>query len=363
MVLLTPTAERKMVLTSFKEDWLESEARARELAEKFDLIISWRSDFIPAMKDTNPSVIVLRYIPICVIYSNQAEWDQAVAEKWLLKDQSGNYVYLTKWPTAHLCDPANSKYRNWLANVYCKQRMAEGYDGLFGDGASSIIEPTYHISGKVVNPATGKLYTANEWVDALIGLNQAIKSAVGNAPHIGNGLMNSKMFYSYPEGPENYKKLLNTLDGAMIEYAVMSPGEGRWRSEETWISDVNFIAWHTKQGKITLPWSINTQVGSLEQVASFIFASYLLGVKDFSRTYAGLKEGVDPHVIDLLKNDMGEPIGDYYQIAGTHVYERDFTKVKVLVNPTGTPYTIQVAGEEPRTIDPHTGIIISRPKL
>ena len=43
---------------------------------------------------------------------------------------------------------------------------------------------------------------------------------------------------------------------------------------------------------------------------------------------------------NLFKTDLGVPKGNYYVIEGTHVYERDFSKVKVLVNPTNDNYTV-----------------------
>jgi hypothetical protein len=65
--------------------------------------------------------------------------------------------------------------------------------------------------------------------------------------------------------------------------------------------------------------------------------------------------------------DIGEPLTDYY-VVQSHVYTRDFTKGKIMVNPTSTPYTVTLPSTF-RTLDgtlvnsvniqPHTGVILN----
>lgn len=50
-------------------------------------------------------------------------------------------------------------------------------------------------------------------------------------------------------------------------------------------------------------------------------------------------------VQNLFKVYLGVPRGNYYLIEGTHVCAMDFTKVKVLVNPTDQPYLVNLDGD------------------
>ena len=72
----------------------------------------------------------------------------------------------------------------------------------------------------------------------------------------------------------------------------------------------------------------------------------------------------------LFQIDLGSPLAAYYRVEATHVYARDFSKVKVLVNPTYDTYLVNLDGHyetfdgvkvtSPITIAPHTGIILKR---
>jgi hypothetical protein len=60
---------------------------------------------------------------------------------------------------------------------------------------------------------------------------------------------------------------------------------------------------------------------------------------------------------DLFKIDLGTPEGEYY-VLQDYVYARNFTKAKVLVNPTSNTYTVEVNGQS-ITMLPQTGTIIN----
>jgi hypothetical protein len=67
------------------------------------------------------------------------------------------------------------------------------------------------------------------------------------------------------------------------------------------------------------------------------------------------------------EGDIGSPTESYHIISGTHVYEREFTTSKVLVNPTYSSYNINLGGTYKTingntvstiTVPPHTGMIL-----
>jgi hypothetical protein len=77
----------------------------------------------------------------------------------------------------------------------------------------------------------------------------------------------------------------------------------------------------------------------------------------------------DSEYVDrLFEVKIGEPLGNYYKISGTHVYARDFTKSKILVNPTNFDYTVKIQNSyntfegqsisDVITLRPHTAEIL-----
>jgi hypothetical protein len=350
------------ILTSFMEDWFSNASRAIEVAKKSDALITWCGDFIPEMRGANPHLLLLRYIPICGVYNNTSTWSQALAEGWLLKDPSGKYVHSTIWQTLYVCDPNNLQYRNWLSNE-CKLILDQyDFDGIFGDGASAVTRPLWDISGDPINPATGAIYTDHDWSIALVGLNQMIKQKIGSKIYIGNGCMCGSGEYGAWAHFADYQELYGTLDGAMIETSVFAYWGG-FRSEQQWTQDIDFIRWHTSQGKITLLWSYVDNTSAADSEAEYCYCSYLLGIESFNNsfTYAG-------STWDLRGLDMGKPLGDYYKILQTSVYARDFVKGKVLVNPTDVAYTVSLDKSyitfdgnpvaSTLIVNPHTGVIL-----
>ena len=93
-----------------------------------------------------------------------------------------------------------------------------------------------------------------------------------------------------------------------------------------------------------------------------------------SQTYLALaRVGVDfleyiNFVQKLHEIPLGYPLNNYYKVEGTRLYARDFSNVKVIVNPTGTPYhvtfketwidalTSETVTE--LTVTPHSGAIL-----
>lgn len=357
------------IITAFKEDWFYSVNRAVEIAKKFDVIITWCGDFVSDMHAANPSLIVLRYMPICGVYQDSWGWNEALSEGWLLKDVNGECIHNTIWTNLYLCDPNSQGYRDWLSDQ-CKIELDKhSFNGIFGDGASAPNRPIWHISGEPVNPDTGEIYTNHEWSMALIGLDQSIKQKIGSKLLIGNGCMGGTI-----NGwalLEDYQQILEVLDGAMIETSIFAYWEGGFRGEVHWAKDVDFIKWHTSQGKYTIVWS---DVGKEEEdwsesVTKYCLSSCLLGIQDFSRSPISTPSTIETsYAVELLNVELGAILEDYHScVDNSHVYERDFSMAKVLVNPTYESWDISL-GKNYTTLDgevvsqitlgSHTGIVL-----
>jgi len=356
------------ILTSFKEDWFDNASRAIEVAKKFDVVITWCEYFISEMRGANPNLLLLRYEPICGVYKDSWGWSEALAGGWLLKDASGKYVHSTIWQTLYLCDPNSQQYRNWLGTE-CKQVLDQcNFDGIFGDGASSVTRPSYDLSGDPINPATQAVYTDHEWSIALKGLNQVIKQKIGSRIHIGNGCMCGSGETGGWAHFADYQDLYNTLDGAMIECSIFAYWGG-FRSEEQWKQDIDFIKWHTSQRKMTLLWSYVGNTGDAESLTEYCYCSYLLGIESFNDSFTYTDPTMETKYIESFLNiTFGTPLGDYnWCLNATHIYERDFTRTKILVNPTDSDYVVSLDryyktrdGQtlSQITLKGHTGIVL-----
>jgi len=161
------------------------------------------------------------------------------------------------------------------------------------------------------------------------------------------------------------------LDGIMSE-GLWYQYEEVWMSEEQWLKCLeflifvqdNFLMGTNRVFEIVC--AVEKATGedeqlppgcTKEQMVEYAFASTLLGIKT-NQNYLGL--AVNPSfmkdVVQPLHDiDLGPPLGDYYKIKGTHVYARDFTNIKVLVNPTEDTFEVDL-GMRVINVQPHTGV-------
>jgi hypothetical protein len=187
-----------------------------------------------------------------------------------------------------------------------------------------------------------------------------IRAKLGNSRLIVcNGIYDGNTWQSRIDG---YKYVLDriNINGIM--------GEGWWRhnpvttwfSESYWKASVDglvqiesyFIKNSTMKMFIPVCYVANDgntvlPTGATRtQVARYGFASTLLGIQS-SRDYLSLTN--DPTLMadyynTLFSRNIGYPLGDYSVVSNTHVYQRSFSGALVLVNPTGTSYTVVLDG-------------------
>ena len=118
----------------------------------------------------------------------------------------------------------------------------------------------------------------------------------------------------------------------------------------------------------TIPTKLPTGV-TREQFVTYVFASRLLAAERAGNCI-NFGHYIEEYPQSLFKISLGSPLGDYYVVNGTHVYARDFSSAKVLVNPTYSSYTVNLDGNYETingtpvpsqiTVDPHNGIILKR---
>jgi hypothetical protein len=111
-----------------------------------------------------------------------------------------------------------------------------------------------------------------------------------------------------------------------------------------------------------------TTTAEKKQYCTYNYASLLLAVSTKNTYLLNLGWWGATNMQNLWKTDVGSPLGNYSIIPGKHVYVRDFSKAKVLVNPSTSSYQIDLVGSykkldgtpvsSPITMNAHTGEIL-----
>ena len=341
---------------------------------------------IPSIESAKPSQITLLYRNVRVVKNYESEFQTFVNNNWILKDSRGNMIRSTYSSSQYIVDKGSSSYQRWVANWIKSYIDRYGYDGVFIDCAvySTIGEDLWGTTASgAINPRTGRLYTDAEYRQAEISMINTIKDTIGSKLVIGNGIYDGTRFFQ-----RDYDQILlnSKIDGVMSEGWLMTLDNPQWYSESKWKDSVDFEVWlennFLPKGKIFIPTCQNVesydQVGTRlpsgctsEQYALYCFSSVLLGASRSGSTYLNLGSYIlRSYPQSLFDIELGTPTGNYYMTTGTHVYTRDYTKTKILVNPTSTTYTVNLdqtyRTPEGQTISgrvtmyPHTGRILER---
>jgi hypothetical protein len=306
---------------------------------------------------------------------------------WLLKDSNGHYV---NTGVEYLLDFGNPSvwawYANWLNNyVNNPTNPLDGVqmDNFCVDKASAFY---YSPTQNIINPRTGTFWTDAEVLQAYIGFVSAIKNTLGQSKIVlGNGIYN---------GDSNHfnttviQQVISQsgIDGFISEGWMGNSQTLSWPAESSWINSVNMAMWvqdnllSVRSKGIFMPItgcaSTNPDyaIGNLNgvpanQYTTYVYASLLLALKHSGNyLYFGT---TDSYSQNLFKINIGAPVSDYTLINSTHVYSRNFTSGKVLVNPTASSYqvtigngffdaTTGVAVNSQVTISAHSGLILSK---
>jgi len=266
-----------------------------------------------------------------------------------------------------------------MAKAYQDYITRYGYDGAFVD----LVTPTtqyvnYKKNGKAVNPRTGKVYTDADWKAANLDLLRAIRGAIGNKLMIINGAGEGRSYFR-----DSYGDFLAVADGAALEGFLGWWQKPPWKGAEAdWKTDMDALVDCAKRGKIALATANvlkraeGESAKAYDELYRFITASFLLGMgKGHSFAYyakvPGQPEEYRPgeEVLPACgKVSLGEPRGAYQKIGG--VYQRDFERGMVLVNPTAREASVTLDGawitpegitvQSPLVLPPHNGAILLR---
>jgi hypothetical protein len=317
---------------------------------KYDLLITYGTSYnkaaIQKLRTYNPAMKIFGYRNVAYIPTSSADIDYIRANGWILKDSSGNEVYSPSSGN-RLLDMGNASYREWVANRirYSVTEMVS-LDGVFADNTCARLNP-YYISAWPINPRTGNLYTDQEWRDDTLALVQKVKEKVGKL-YIANGaglLCGSGTVSGFWANQQLAEPLLNAVDGVLLEGFIRWENEP-WRSATNWKKDVDFLKLVNEKGKVAIAWTICSGTlpsGATQyQVAMYGYATYLLAASG-DKSYFRAK-GYDEGFYNVARISVGFPLEEYHVRGDAPVYEREFSKALVLVNPTDNSFTLSLNG-------------------
>lgn len=297
---------------------------------------------------------------------------------WFLRDESGGFVTDWEYKDALHLDPGNKEWQQYVGETLKAYVNRYGYDGVFID----LLLPTtkyvnFRKDRKAVNPKTGKPYTNSEWKQAGFNLLRTVRGCIGDDKLIiVNGSHGKEYFQT------GYSDFLQLADGMFMEgflgWRLNPQSSNSFETEEEWKADVDAIVDCARQGKIAMViGNVQQHEGTTpqqyERFYRYITASFLLGMGKrhyvtFFPKVVGRPEQYSraDALPEFCKASLGEPRAEYYRTGG--VYQRDFERGKVMVNPSSNKVTVKLDGtwktaegesvNSQVTLEPNTGVIL-----
>jgi hypothetical protein len=270
-------------------------------------------------------------------------------------------------------DVSNASWMQDRVSTCSSFAADSGYDGCYVDmlGASSV--QAGYVSSPPVNPSTGQLWTASDWLAATSRLGGAVKSGNAGRMVVGNGLQNGRQYFATPGATS---VLLNGIDGGNAQGWIRGASEAidSFPSIVNWKQDVDMLVDAGARGKsvitMTKVWGVTATQDQIDAVHRFSVASFMLATNgnqyfDFD---SNATDGavVPDHPYDHV--NLGQPTGAYSLTS--NVYVRRFTSGVAVVNPSKTnTYTFALGGTYRNlqgqymssvTLPPDTGDVFSQ---
>jgi hypothetical protein len=307
------------------------------IASHLDFIDTYlgKANQVQKIKSLNPSLKA-------IFYKNALVYQEGPMKDWYVRDaQTGSRLVNKDWGW-YLMDIGNPAYRAGLANSIKNSLVGNPtFDGVFLDdvwGAATLAE--FYREG-TRETAVLPPHIVKYWHDNMKLLLIQIKMAIGKKLLIINtGAFNADY--------------LALSDGQMYEAFCHAKWQPTGEYYPGWQRKLDNMIVATNSGKIylaqsgTLPGSAESQI---MKNAKYCFAMFLLGANNnsffyFSHTkrYRGVIHFPEWDV------DLGPPVADYHVRTGTPLYEREYSKGLVLINPSSESVQINL-GTRYKTLD------------
>ena len=304
------------------------------MADHFDLLVFdggwWQTpEQMATIKNRNPKAVIFGYKNIMGIYEGTEDWAVVNAnESWFVHDTAGNRIRNTQFGW-WLLDPASGWRGHFLSYVNSKINYPY-YDVLF-------IDDVYSMWPQWMNSSLSSLPDASvmaRWASDTRAMLQYVKANLVAGKLV---VVNGAEWGSY----------LDITDGYCAEGFTHGSGNdlSYHGTTEHIMYDIDLIAHDSATGAIIWLASGAMPTGDVEQTAKFCYVAALLAANGsnvyFSFNNFNSADG-NRGYYPFMDVDVGSPTGAYY--ISQNVYMRDYTGGKVLFNPSGNSYTVNLGG-------------------
>jgi hypothetical protein len=313
----------------------------------------------------NPNIMIIGYRDIMAMHTSCEDWAEVNAhEYWFLHDVNGNRLVHKKYGW-YAMDVGNEGWREHYANfVKAKLDAYPNFDGVFADDVWEWYD--YRNQEFTVDASLIPREIPQRWHNDMVEMIQYVKNTIGNKFLVLNTNEWTGEYLAY-------------ADGMMMEGFVHPSWYGVDSFRQNPLSDIDALAKLSNTGKYILAHSgamipdnpTQTDLDKAHKIMLYCLSAYLLGVNGLKASFGwnGFNSGDGSHgYCPEFDAPLGFPVNQYYSVGS--VYARDFRKGMVLVNPTTSPYTVDLDSEYKTldgqvvlnfTLDAHSGIVLLRP--
>lgn len=371
----------------------------------------WGSFFPQTWDNAHPGMVVSRYmIPnedVNMISGHDLAWWQSNHPDWVLYacDANGNPTNDVPWADTGFSDVPldvhNPDVVNYQAHLLGNFMIANGYNTLAADNITfvnymrapnpalgeSSPQPNWYACGIYKNGSFVRRYGSAgssdfdvadpAWISDLVNwlaqMQQIFATDATLAPHHLHIIINHPVLDSTPSSTE--QTMLNYVDGMVDEngythYGALLTG-GNFAGTLNW---VEYLQSHHKAALVTDYFctgsSCSNDVNSLTaHQVDWALASYAIGNEGGEDLYTSPHGGSVYSYRPEYSTAYGTACGPYSQLS-SYVYERKFQGALVLVNATGSSYTVTLpsnhtyhdiegqAISNPLAVGPATGYVL-----
>jgi hypothetical protein len=313
------------------------------MAANYDLVTlhSGHADRARHIKRLNPKVRLLFYRLAHGTWDWQENWDEINPhESWFMHDPSGRRTRNADPDDAfYLMDIRNPEFRTYQIRYVMKFVNTYGFDGLAWDGPPGALTGVYDFS-----PGPDRSAAAT-WHRNILTFLREMKQALGSKLLITNSTPTHDPGVPGAEDSD----FLAYVDGTSIEGFAHTPWD-RYTDvpDGTWDWTQRMAQRNLSAGKYLFAlYGVNLEGAPIDQVKRwqiFTLASFLLHA-DGARAYYqwgpwGLPPNQQDPIFPEMNLDLGTPLGPAYSSNG--VWQRDFTRGKVLVNASESRQRMQL---------------------
>jgi putative glycosyl hydrolase-like family 15 (GHL15) protein len=301
---------------------------------------------IPQLHAWNPALTVLVYNLGPYLQKGSATYTTTLAEHptWFAHDSKGRLINLPMFPGNYLMDEGNSAYRAWQASQLEQTVVADGFDGAMVDSVGDApVGGGHYASGVPVDAATGKPYTAAQYLANSVLMLNGDKAALGTKFLAFNGLISGPEYIS-----ETHILASSNANAGISELFLRQP-TGSISSFPTATTIQDSIQMMTDLGAAgkaflgwTKVWVNNASAAQVTKWEQFTLGVYLLGRQSMSYLDFMPSKSADNTVVSYanLTDNLGAPLGAYTVSGST--FTRKFANGTVTVSASSGTANITV---------------------